>query len=190
LGGGVVGTNAAKLAVGLGAQVTVLDRSVPRLRQLDDLFGGRTANCFSTDALIRELLPSTDVVIGAVLLPGASAPKLITREHLGLMSPGSVLVDVAIDQGGCFETSKPTTHNDPTYTVESVLHYCVANMPGATPRTSSYALNNVTLPYAMALANEGVEAVNNRPHLKNGLNVQGGKLTHFEVITALGTQVH
>ncbi len=189
LGGGVVGTNAAKLAVGLGARVSILDRSIPRLRQLDDLFGGRTNNCYSTEAAIEELLPTTDLVIGAVLLPGAAAPKLIRREHLAAMSAGSVLCDVAIDQGGCFETSKPTSHTNPTYMVDGILHYCVANMPGATPMTSSYALNNVTLPFTVALANEGLNALERLPHLKAGLNVQAGKLVHPEVIEALKGQV-
>ena len=189
LGGGVVGTNAAKLALGLGAQVTIFDRSIPRLRQLDDIFGGRTSNCFSSQTAINDILPHTDLVIGAVLLPGASAPKLISQQQLSLMKPGTVMVDVAIDQGGCFETSRPTTHNDPTYVVDDILHYCVANMPGATPRTSSYALNNVTLPYALALANQGLTALESRPHLQQGLNVHAGKLTHPQVISALQGKV-
>lgn len=189
LGGGVVGTNAAKLAVGLGARVTIFDRSILRLRQLDDIFGGRTNNCYSTQGAIEELLPHTDLVIGAVLLPGATTPKLIRRKHLRLMNGGSVLVDVAIDQGGCFETSKPTSHVEPTYMVDDILHYCVANMPGATPKTSSYALNNVTLPYAIAMANEGLAALDRLPHLKNGLNVEKGKLVHPEVIEALAGSV-
>ena len=185
LGGGVVGTNAARLAVGLGARVTILDRSIPRLRHLDDIFGGRTSNCYSTQGAIEELLPSTDLIIGAVLLPGAATPKLIRRKHLKAMTPGTVLCDVAIDQGGCFESSKPTSHTNPTYTVDDILHYCVANMPGATPMTSSYALNNVTLPYVVALANEGLGALEHLPHLKNGRNVQNGKLVHPQVIEAL-----
>ena len=189
LGGGVVGTNAAKLAVGLGARVTILDRSIPRLRQLDDIFGGRTNNCYSTESAIEALLPSADLIIGAVLLPGAAAPKLIRRAHLAAMSAGSVLCDVAIDQGGCFETSRATTHTEPTYVVDDILHYCVANMPGATPMTSSYALNNVTLPFSVALANEGLAALDRLPHLKAGLNVRDGKLVHPEVIEALKGQV-
>ena len=187
LGGGVVGTNAAKMAVGLGARVTILDRSVPRLRQLDDIFGGAVATRYSTSQTVRELLGDADMVIGAVLIPGASAPRLISRDDLKLMKAGSVLVDVAIDQGGCFETSRPTTHQEPTYIVDGIVHYCVANMPGSVPRTSSEALNNATLPFVVALADKGVQALADDKHLAEGLNVQGGKIMHPAVLEALGS---
>ena len=186
IGGGVVGTNAAKLAVGLGANVTILDRSVPRLRYLDDIFGGSLTTKYSTGKAIADALATADLVIGAVLIPGAAAPRLVRREHLSSMRPGAVLCDVAIDQGGCFETSRATTHEDPVYDVDGVTHYCVANMPGSVPLTSSHALNNVTLPFTMALADKGVAALDDNPHLMNGLNVQGGKITHQAVIDALG----
>ena len=176
LGGGVVGTQAARMAAGLGAEVTVIDRSIPRLRQLDDLFVGRVRTRFSTIESVEEEVFAADVVIGAVLVPGASAPKLVTRAMLKSMRPGAVLVDVAIDQGGCFETSHPTTHTEPTYEVEGVVHYCVANMPGAVPVTSSQALNNATLPFGLMLANKGFAAVLENPHLRNGLNVHDGKI--------------
>jgi alanine dehydrogenase len=159
VGGGVVGTQAAKMAVGMGADVTILDRSLPRLRQLDDIFGGRVKTIYSTVDAIDVFSREADLVIGAVLIPGAAAPKLLTREHLQNMKPGSVVVDVAIDQGGCFETSKATTHQDPTYVVEDVIHYCVANMPGGVARTSTIALNNATLPFGLALANKGLKAM-------------------------------
>jgi alanine dehydrogenase len=186
IGGGVVGTQAARMALGLGARVTVLDRSVPRLRQLDDLFGGRIDTLHATRDEVERAVASADAVIGAVLVPGASAPKLVTRAMLGSMKRGSVLVDVAIDQGGCFETSRPTTHEDPVYVVDGVVHYCVANMPGAVPRTSSHALVNATLPYAIAIAGGGLEAILADPHLRDGLNVHDGQVTHPAVATSLG----
>ena len=186
VGGGVVGVNAAKMAVGLGARVTVLDRSVPRLRYLSDIFGNSITTRYSSRAILEEVCRDADMVIGAVLIPGASAPKLISRAFLSEMKPGSVLVDVAIDQGGCFETSKATTHDDPTYIVDNVLHYCVANMPGSVPLTSSEALNNATLPHVLALADKGVSALDQDPHLMNGLNLRDGKITYQAVIDALG----
>ena len=186
IGGGVVGTNAAKVAVGVGAKVTILDRSVPRLRYLDDVFGGQLITRYSTAHAIEESIASADLVIGAVLVPGAAAPCLIRRTHLKMMKPGSVLCDVAIDQGGCFETSKATTHEDPVYEVDGVIHYCVANMPGSVPRTSSQALNNATLPFTLALAEHGEKALEANPHLMNGLNVRGGKIIHPAVLEALG----
>jgi len=185
IGGGVVGTNAAKMAVGLGARVTILDRSVPRLRQLDDLFGSAVTTRYSSNAIIEEVCRNADMVIGAVLIPGASAPKLISKSFLSDMKPGSVLVDVAIDQGGCFETSRPTTHDDPTYIVDNVVHYCVANMPGSVPLTSSEALNNATLPHVLALADHRVAALDRNPHLANGLNVRDGKVTYDAVLEAM-----
>ncbi|MEC7094812.1 MAG: alanine dehydrogenase [Pseudomonadota bacterium] len=185
IGGGVVGTNAAKMAVGLGARVTILDRSVPRLRQLDDIFGSAITTRYSSKAIIEEVCRDADMVIGAVLIPGASAPKLISRSFLSEMKPGSVLVDVAIDQGGCFETSRPTTHDDPTYVVDGVVHYCVANMPGSVPLTSSEALNNATLRHVLALAEHGVAALDRDPHLANGLNVRGGEVTYSAVLDAM-----
>ena len=186
LGGGVVGINAARMAMGLNAEVVVLERSIPRMREIDDIFLGRVLTRFSSLNAIEEELVKADVIIGAVLTPGAAAPKLIRREHLKRMKPGSVLVDVSIDQGGCFETSRPTTHADPTYVIDGVVHYCVANMPGAAPRTSSEALNNATLPFGLALANNGLEALKRDPHLARGLNVIGGKITHPAVAEALG----
>ena len=185
IGGGVVGTNAAKMAIGLGARVTILDRSVPRLRQLDDIFGNAITTRYSSRAIIEEVCRDADLVIGAVLIPGASAPQLITRDFLSSMKPGSVLVDVAIDQGGCFETSRPTTHDDPTYVVDGVVHYCVANMPGSVPLTSSEALNNATLPHVLALADHGLAALDRDPHLANGLNVRGGQVTYDAVLEAM-----
>ena len=186
LGGGVVGTNAAKLAVGVGANVTILDRSVPRLRYLDDVFGGSLTTKFSTGKAIEDALATADLVVGAVLIPGAAAPRLVRREHLGMMRPGAVLCDVAIDQGGCFETSKATTHEDPVYDIDGIVHYCVANMPGSVPLTSSHALNNATLPFTLSLADKGLKAVDENPHLMAGLNVQAGKIVHPAVIEALG----
>jgi alanine dehydrogenase len=177
LGGGVVGTQAARMATGLGAEVTIIDRSLTRLRQLDDLFQGRVRTRFSTIGDIEDEIASADVVIGAVLVPGASAPKLITRAMLVGMKPGAVLVDVAIDQGGCFEMSHPTTHEAPTFVVDGVIHYCVANMPGSVPRTSSHALNNATLPFGLALADRGLDAIRADQHLAHGLNVHRGRLT-------------
>lgn len=185
IGGGVVGTHAAKMAVGLGAKVTILDRSLSRLRELDDLFGGRIATRYSTVDALEECVLASDAVIGAVLIPGASAPKLVTRKMLKAMKKGSVLVDVAIDQGGCFETSKATTHENPTYEVDGVIHYCVANMPGAVPLTSSHALNNATLPYGLMLANKGTDAILENAHLANGLNVHRGMITNAAVANAL-----
>ena len=186
IGGGVVGTNAAKLAVGIGANVTILDRSVPRLRYLDDVFNGTLTTKFSTGKAIEDALASADLVVGAVLIPGAAAPRLVRREHLGMMRPGAVLCDVAIDQGGCFETSRATTHEDPVYDVDGIVHYCVANMPGSVPLTSSHALNNATLPFTLALADKGLKALDENPHLMEGLNVKDGKIVHPAVIEALG----
>jgi alanine dehydrogenase len=186
LGGGVVGTHAARMAVGLGCEVNVIDRSLPRLREVDEMFGGRVRTSFSTVSSVEEEVRNADVVIGAVLVPGASAPRLVTRPMLKTVRPGSVLVDVAIDQGGCFETSKATTHADPSYEVEGIIHYCVANMPGAVPRTSSQALNNATLPFGLALAKEGRAALLKDPHLRAGLNVHRGRVTHPAVAESLG----
>jgi alanine dehydrogenase len=186
LGGGVVGTHAARMAVGLGADVTILDRSLPRLRELDELFAARVRTRFSTIEAIEQELAQADVVIGAVLVPGASAPKLVTRKMLNLMKPRAVLVDVAIDQGGCFETSHPTTHDAPTFVVDGIIHYCVANMPGAVPLTSSHALNNATLPYGLALADKGITALFDDPGLMAGLNVHHGTVTNAAVAESLG----
>ena len=178
LGGGVVGTHAARMAAGLGADVTVLDKSLPRLRELDELFEGRVRTRYSTIEAIETEVFAADAVIGAVLVAGASAPKLVTRAMLKSMKRGAVIVDVAIDQGGCFETSHATTHADPTYEVDGVIHYCVANMPGAVPITSSQALNNATLPFGLALAKKGLAALAENPHLRAGLNVHRGRFTH------------
>jgi alanine dehydrogenase len=186
IGGGIVGTQAARMAAGLGAEVTILDRSIPRLRYLDDLFQGRVRTRFSSKAAISEEIRAADAVIGAVLIPGASAPQLVTRAMLSTMKPGSVLVDVAIDQGGCFETSRATTHAEPTYEVDGIIHYCVANMPGAVPLTSSHALNNATLPFGLALADHGLPAIQNDRHLRNGLNVFKGMIAHSQVAQSLG----
>jgi alanine dehydrogenase len=186
LGGGVVGTQAARMAVGIGAEVTILDKSLPRLRALDDLFAGRVRTRFSTRESVAEEVFSADAVIGAVLIPGASAPKLVTRKMLASMKPGAVLVDVAIDQGGCFETSHATTHAEPTFVVDGIVHYCVANMPGAVPLTSSHALNHATLPFGLALADHGLAALARNPHLRAGLNVHRGKITHKAVAESLG----
>ena len=186
LGGGVVGMNAARMAAGLGAEVVVLERSIPRMRELDDMFLGRVLTRYSTLDAVEEEVLRADVVIGAVLTAGAAAPKLVRREHLARMKPGSVLVDVSIDQGGCFETSRPTTHADPTYVVDGVVHYCVANMPGAAPRTSSEALVHATLPFGLVLADRGLDALKDDPHLARGLNVLKGELTHPAVAQALG----
>ena len=188
IGGGVVGVNAAKMAVGLGARVTVFDRSVPRLRYLSDIFGNSIATRYSNNVVLAEAITHADLVIGAVLVPGASAPKLLSKAQLSSMKLGSVLVDVAIDQGGCFETSRPTTHDDPTYMVDGIVHYCVANMPGSVPRTSSEALNNATLPHVIALAEKGVKALDDNPHLANGLNVAGGKIVYQAVLDAIDTR--
>ena len=186
LGGGVVGANAARMAVGLGAEVVVLDRSIPRMRELDDIFMGRLRTRYSTTAAVEEEILQADVVVGAVLVAGAAAPKLVRREHLSRMRKGSVLVDVSIDQGGCFETSRATTHAEPTFTIDGVVHYCVANMPGSAPRTSSEALGNATLPFGLALADHGLDALKRDPHLARGLNVLKGELTHPAVAQALG----
>jgi len=187
LGAGVVGTNAALIAVGSGAHVVVLDRSVEALRRTEARFGARVVTVHSNCETLEKHVLSADLVIGAVLVPGAEAPRLVTREMVARMKPGSVLVDVAIDQGGCFETSHPTTHDAPTFVVDRVVHYCVANMPGAVPRTSTYALNNATLPFVLALADEGWrEALQRDPHLRAGLNVCAGKITNREVGEALG----
>ena len=186
IGGGVVGINAARMAMGLNAHVTILDRSLERLKYLDEVYGDRLTTIYSTRDAIEERLPYTDLVIGAVLIPGAAAPKLVSREQLGLMRPGSVLVDVAIDQGGCFETSKATTHQNPTYEVDGIIHYCVANMPGGVARTSTFALTNATLPFAVQLANKGLQAMLDDEHLLNGLNVHRGKVTYDAVARDLG----
>ena len=185
LGGGVVGLNAARMALGLGAEVVVLERSIPRMAYIDEVTQGRVITRYSSINAIDEEMVKADVIIGAVLVPGGSAPKLIKREDLKAMKNGSVLVDVAIDQGGCFETSKATTHEDPTYTIDGVVHYCVANMPGAAPRTSSEALNNATLPFGLALANKGLDALKSDPHLARGLNVLKGEITYPAVGEAL-----
>ena len=189
IGGGVVGLNAAKMAVGLGARVTVFDRSVPRLRYLSDIFGNSITTRFSSNAALAEAIKTADMVIGAVLIPGAAAPKLITRSQLSTMQRGAVLVDVAIDQGGCFETSQATTHDEPTYIVDDIVHYCVANMPGSVPRTSSEALNNATLPHVLKLADKGVDALEEDAHLANGLNVKGGKIVYQAVLDAIGKKI-
>ena len=187
IGGGVVGMNAAFIAIGMEADVFVFDRSIDRLRELEVIFGGRCSTVYSTRLAVEEMLPSADLVIGAVLVHGARAPYVIKREQLALMKPGAVLVDVAIDQGGCFETSRPTTHRDPTFEVDGITHYCVANMPGAVPITSTYALTNATLPYAIALADLGVdEAIRRDPGLRPGVNVAGGKVTHPAVAEGVG----
>ena len=187
LGAGVVGTNALQMAVGVGARVTVLDRNVDRLRQLDLVFGNRIATLHSTVSSVEEAVLSADLVIGGVLIPGAAAPKLVTREMVSRMTPGAVVVDVAIDQGGCFETSRPTTHAEPTYVVDGVVHYCVANMPGAVARTSTFALNNATIGHALSLADKGWrQALRDNPHLAAGLNVAGGQVTCEPVARQLG----
>ena len=190
IGGGVVGTHAAKIAAGMGADVTVLDRSLPRLRYLDDVFGRDFKNRYASAAATAELIATADMVIGAVLIPGAEAPKLVSRADLSTMKPGAAIVDVAIDQGGCFETSKATTHQDPIYDVDGIMHYCVANMPGAVARTSTIALTNATMPYMLALADKGWrEACTDDPHLMEGLNVHAGHLTYYAVGKALGIDV-
>ena len=185
VGGGVVGTNAAKMAMGLGAKVTVLDVSHRRLTYLDDVFFGRLTTMMSSEANLRSLLPETDLLIGAVLIPGAKAPHLVTRDMLPLMQEGSVIVDVAVDQGGCVQTIHATTHDDPTYVVDGVIHYGVANMPGAVPRTSTFALTNQTLPYALKLAEHGLDAVRGSKALMLGLNTHRGQLTYAGVADAL-----
>jgi alanine dehydrogenase len=187
LGGGVAGKHAAEMAVGQRADVTLFDISAQRLEELDDQFGGRLKTCYSTPDLIGAALPDADLVIGAVLIPGAAAPKLVKRADLGRMKAGSVLVDVAIDQGGCFETSHPTTHADPTFVVDDVIHYCVANMPGAAPLTSTYALSAATGPYILNLARKGVDrAIAEDPGFAAGVNVRAGRIEHPAVARSLG----
>lgn len=187
IGGGVSGAHAADMAIGLGANVTILDRSLPRLRELDDIWGGRVHTVFSTKHAVEELSVQSDLIIGAVLIPGAAAPKLVSAQDVKNMQDGTVLVDISIDQGGCFETSRATTHADPTYVVDNVVHYCVANMPGAVPRTSTFALTNATLPFVKSLANLGwVDALKADPHLANGLNVHAGNVTYEAVAHDLG----
>ncbi|WP_289080362.1 alanine dehydrogenase [uncultured Sulfitobacter sp.] len=189
IGGGVVGTHAARIAAGMGADVTVLDRSLPRLRYLDDIYGGVFNTSYASAGNTIELAREADMIIGAVLIPGAAAPKLISRAQLSELKPGAALVDVAIDQGGCFETSKATTHQDPVYDVDGIMHYCVANMPGAVARTSTIALGNATMPFMLALADKGwKQACADDPHLKAGLNVQAGQLTYAAVAEALGME--
>ncbi|MEZ5738366.1 MAG: alanine dehydrogenase [Burkholderiaceae bacterium] len=187
IGGGVVGFNAAQIAVGVGADVTILDRDAEVMERLATHFGASAKTRFSNQANLADTVSQADLVIGAVLIPGATSPKLVTRQMLSTMKPGSVLVDVAIDQGGCFETSKPTTHEKPTYIVDGIVHYCVANMPGGVARTATYALNNVTLPHALRIADKGwVQAMRDDPHLLQGLNVCRGKVTCEPVAQALG----
>lgn len=186
IGGGVVGENAATIAAGMGADVTLLDKSLPRLRQLDARFGGLVRCLYATEDLVQQCSSESDMVIGAVLLPGAAAPKLLRRAAIRAMRAASVLVDVAIDQGGCFETSRATTHQDPIYVEEDVIHYCVANIPGAVPRTSTFALNHATLPFILQLANKGVQcALDEDTHLRNGLNIEAGRVRHKAVAEAL-----
>jgi len=186
IGGGVVGDNAAAMAVGMGADVTILDRSISRLRELDTKYEGRARCVYSTNTAIEHYALEADLVIGAVLIPGAAAPRLLSRELIGRMQKGAVLVDVAIDQGGCFETSVATTHEKPTYMIDDVVHYCVANMPGGVARTATMALNNATLPYALALADDPINALFRDKNLQNGLNVHKGKVTYKAVADALG----
>ncbi len=187
IGGGVVGTNAAAVALGMGAEVYIYDRNIDRLRDLEHILNGQASTCFATTLEIEQRLPEVDLVVGAVLVQGAKAPHVITREQLGLMKPAAVLVDVSIDQGGCFETSRPTTHADPTYEVDGITHYCVANMPGAVPITSTYALTNATLPYVVTLAEHGpAGAIARIPGLRPGVNIAGGHVTHEAVAKATG----
>jgi alanine dehydrogenase len=189
IGGGVVGTNAAKIAVGMGAHVTIIDNNLDRLRELDDIFLSKIATLASSAYMIHDAVSQADLIIGAVLVPGAAAPRLVTRNMLKDVTDGAVIVDVAVDQGGCVETTHPTTHSDPTYYVEGVLHYCVANMPGAVPRTSTFALTNATLPYALKLANSGFrEAVMHDPGLAAGVNTFDGKLTYQAVALSQGKE--
>ena len=189
VGGGVAGSHAIEMAVGLGADVTVVDRSVPQLKRIDALYGGRVRTVFSTKHAIDSLITETDLVIGAVLVTGAATPKLITEEHVKRMQHGAVVVDISIDQGGCFETSRPTTHSEPTYVVDGVVHYCVTNMPGAVPRTSTFALTNVTLPFVKQLANLGWrEALGRDPHFAQGLNVHDGCINHKAIACELKCQ--
>ena len=190
IGGGVVGTHAARIAAGMGADVTVLDRSLERMRYLDDAFSGLFKTAYASAGNNAEMVAEADMVIGAVLIPGAAAPKLVTRAQLSTMKPGTAIVDVAIDQGGCFETSRATTHEDPIYEVDGIMHYCVANMPGAVARTSTIALGNATMPFMLALADKGWrQACADDPHLLEGLNVHAGQLTYYAVGKALGIDV-
>lgn len=187
LGGGVAGENALQMAIGARARVTVFEKSLSRIATLDHHYGDKATIAYSTSAAVRDAVLDADLVIGAVLIPGAAAPKLVTRDMLKAMRPGAVLVDIAIDQGGCFETSKPTTHDDPIYIIDDVVHYCVANMPGGVPRTATFALNNATLPYVLALADKGpAKALADDPHLRNGVNVADGKIRHEAVARATG----
>jgi alanine dehydrogenase len=186
IGGGVVGSNAARVALGIGARVVLLERSVPRINELDREFGTQLITRYSSSGVLDEELRAADLVIGATLIPGAAAPKLIKRAHLGLMKRGSVIVDVAIDQGGCFDGSHPTTHAEPTFKLDDVLFYCVANMPGAVPMTATSALNNATLPFGLALADQGLAALEADPHLRAGLNIHRGRITHPSVAESLG----
>lgn len=189
IGGGVVGTNAAKIAVGMGAQVTIIDNNLDRLRELDDIFLSKISTLASSAYMIHDAISQADLIVGAVLVPGAAAPKLVTRNMLKDVPNGAVIVDVAVDQGGCIETTHPTTHSNPTFYVEGVLHYCVANMPGAVPRTSTFALTNATLQYALKLANDGfIEAINGDPGLRAGVNTHAGQLTYEAVAEAQGRQ--
>jgi alanine dehydrogenase len=189
IGGGVVGMNAAFIAIGMEADVFVFDRSINRLRDLEVVFGGRCSTVYSTTLAVEEMLPRADLVIGAVLVHGARAPYVVRRDQLALMKPGAVMVDVAIDQGGCFETSRPTTHHEPTFEVDGITHYCVANMPGAVPITSTHALTNATLPYAISLADHGLgEAIRRDPGLRPGVNVAAGKVTHPAVAEGVGME--
>jgi alanine dehydrogenase len=188
IGGGVVGMNAAFIAIGMEADVFVFDTNIDRLRELDVIFGGRASTVYSSTLAIEQMLPHTDLVIGAVLIHGARAPQVIRREQLALMKHRAVLVDVSIDQGGCFETSRPTTHSDPTYEVDGITHYCVTNMPGAVPVTSTFALTNATLPYALALADRGLDALRDDSSLRGGLNVYYGKVTHAAVANGVSTE--
>jgi len=190
IGGGVVGTHAARIAAGMGADVTVLDRSLDRMRYLDDAFSGLFKTAYASAGNNAEMVAEADMVIGAVLIPGAAAPKLVTRAQLSTMKPGAAIVDVAIDQGGCFETSRATTHEEPIYEVDGIMHYCVANMPGAVARTSTIALGNATMPFMLALADKGWrQACADDPHLLEGLNVHAGQLTYYAVGKALGIDV-
>lgn len=187
IGGGVVGTNAAKIAVGMGARVTIIDNNLDRLRELDDIFLSKVSTLASSAYMIHDAISQADLIVGAVLVPGAAAPKLVTKSMLKDVPNGAVIVDVAVDQGGCIETTHPTTHSNPTYYVEGVLHYCVANMPGAVPRTSTFALTNATLPYALKLANKGfTDAIASDPGLKEGVNTYAGHLTYEAVALAQG----
>ncbi len=186
LGAGVAGTHAIQMALGAGAETTAIDQSLQRLRELNVQFAGRVRTLLSTRSAIEDELTQADVVVGSVLVPGASAPKLVTRAMLGTMKPNAVIIDIAIDQGGCFETSRPTTHANPTYETDGIIHYCVANMPGAVPLTSSHALNHATLPFGLALAERGLAALQDDPRLQAGLNVFGGHITHEQVANSLG----